>query len=119
MRLQRRWAVAVAVMAALALTLAAAAGAQSYLYWWQQNMAPGERGADVHAHNHTYNELWFGPNAGWRSQVWEVTPAGYRHFDMSCVGNCFNAHPSTYYTYSYCTNRDGGTHFVRQCQDQW
>jgi hypothetical protein len=51
--------------------------------------------------------------------VWEVTPAGFRHFDKSCVGNCFNAHPGYYFTYSYCANRDGRTHFVRQCLDQW
>ena len=66
-----------------------------------------------------YNELYFGPNAGWQSQVWEVTPAGYRHFDKRCTGNCFNAHPAYYYTYSYCSNRDGSTHFVYDCMDKW
>ena len=69
--------------------------------------------------NHTYNEHYFGPNAGWRSEVWEVTPAGYRHFDRWCVGNCFNAHPPYYYTKSYCANRDGGTHFVYDCSNEW
>lgn len=120
LRFQRRWAVAVAVIAALALTLASAAGAASYIYWWQRNMTPSDRGADsVTARNHIYNELYFGPNAGWRSEVWEVTPAGYRHFDKWCAGNCFNAHPGYYYTYSYCANRDGSTHFVYDCRDQW
>ena len=79
LRFQRRWAV-VAVIAAFALTLASAAGAESYNYWWQRNMTPSDRGTDsLTARNHIYNELYFGPNAGWRSEVWEVTPAGYRH----------------------------------------
>lgn len=119
LRFQRRRVATVAVMAALALTFASAAGAESYIYWWQRNMTPSDRGADLTARNHIYNELYFGPNAGWRSEVWEVTPAGYRHFDKWCVGNCFNAHPGYYYTYSYCANRDGSTHFVYRCIDQW
>ncbi len=83
-------------------------------------MTPSDRGTDsLTARNHTYNELYFGANAGWKSEVWEVTPAGYRHFDKWCAGNCFNAHPGYYYTYSYCANRDGSTHFVYECKDQW
>jgi hypothetical protein len=120
LRIQRRWAVAVAMVVLLALTFASTAGAQYYIYWWQQNMAPNAQGYDRStAHNHIYNELYFGANAGWRSEVWEVTPAGYRHFDKWCVGNCFNAHPGYYYTYSFCSNRDGSTHFVYDCKDQW
>ncbi|HEX9598057.1 MAG TPA: hypothetical protein VF963_01670 [Gaiellaceae bacterium] len=109
-----------AMVVLLSLTFVSTAGAEYYIYWWQQNMAPNAQGYDrLTAHNHIYNELYFGPNAGWRSEVWEVTPAGYRHFDKWCVGNCFNAHPGYYYTYSFCSNRDGGTHFVYQCRDQW
>ena len=120
LRFQRRWAIVAAVVVLLSLTFAATAGAQYYIYWWQQNMPPNGLGADRQtAHNHIYNELYFGPNAGWRSEVWEVTPAGYRHFDKWCVGNCFNAHPGYYYTYSFCSNRDSGTHFVYNCKDQW
>ena len=119
LRFQRRWVAAAAAVVLLSLTFAATAGAQYYIYWWQQNMPPNGLGADRQAHNHIYNELYFGPNAGWRSEVWEVTPAGYRHFDKWCVGNCFNAHPGYYYTYSFCSNRDGGTHFVYDCKDQW
>jgi hypothetical protein len=110
------------LVATLALTLVPTAGAGSYIYWWQRNMAANVPAYDrVAAHNHTYNELYFGPNAGWASQVWEVTPAGYRHFDKRCVGNCFNAHPGYYYTYSYCANRDwyNQTHFVYDCMDRW
>jgi len=118
--LQRRRALAATFVAAFALTLVPAAGAESQIYWWQHNMAPGEQGfSRTTAHNHTYNELYFGPNAGWRSEVWEVTPAGYRHFDKYCVGNCFNSHPGYYYDYPYCANRDGSTHFVNDCMDRW
>lgn len=119
-RLQRRRTFAATFVAALALTLVPTAGAEAYIYWWQRNMAPDALGYDrTTPHNHTYNELFFGPNAGWRSEVWEVTPAGYRHFDKDCVGNCFNAHPGYYYDYSYCSNRDGSTHFVYDCMDRW
>ena len=104
----------------LALATAPTAGAAAYIYWWQRNMPPNATGYDrTAAHNHTYNELYFGPNAGWSSEVWEVTPAGSRHYDKRCSGNCFNSHPGTYFTYAYCSNRDGGTHFVNRCMDQW
>ncbi len=117
---QRRNAVAAILVLAGALALVPVAGASSYIYWWQRNMAPNEQGfSRTTAHNHTYNELYFGPNAGWRSEVWEVTPAGYRHFDKNCVGNCFNAHPGYYYDYVYCSNRDGSTHFVNDCRTEW
>jgi len=120
LRLQRRCVLAAALAVALALTLIPTAGAWSTrIYWWQRNMAPNSPAADWSAHNHTYNELYFGPNAGWASQVWEVTPAGYRHFDKRCVGNCFNRHPGYYYTYSFCANRDGSSHFVYNCMDEW
>ena len=119
-RFKRRWAALTVLLAALALVFASTASAQWYIYWWQRNMTTGDRGVDsLTAHNHIYNELYFGPNAGWRSEVWEVTPAGYRHFDKWCAGNCFNAHPGYYSTYAYCANRDGYTHFVYQCRDQW
>ena len=120
LRIRRRRAAVVAVVAGLALALVPVAGATSYIYWWQRNMAPNGMGYDrMTAHNHSYNELYFGPNAGWSSEVWEVTPAGYRHFDKRCSGNCFNAHPRYYLTYAYCSNRDGSTHFVYDCMDQW
>jgi hypothetical protein len=121
LRVQRRRAVAASFAVVLALTLVPTAGAGAYIYWWQRNMPANVPGYDRMAHNHTYNELYFGPNAGWRSQVWEVTPAGYRHFVKWCTGNCFNAHPGYYYTYAYCANRDyyGRTHFVYDCMDRW
>jgi hypothetical protein len=121
LRVQRRRAVAAAFVAALALTLVPTAGAGAYIYWWQRNMPANVPGYDRMTHNHTYNELYFGPNAGWKSELWEVTPAGYRHFDKNCVGNCFNAHPGYYYTDVYCANRDyyGTTHFVYECMDRW
>jgi hypothetical protein len=120
LRIRRGRVAAGTVVAALALGLVPVAGASSYLYWWQRNMPPNGIGYDrMTAHNHYYNELYFGPNAGWQSQVWEVTPAGYRHFDKRCTGNCFNAHPAYYSTYAYCSNRDGGTHFVYDCMDKW
>lgn len=106
----------------VALMIVPTAGAGSYIYWWQRNMPANVPAYDrVAAHNHTYNELYFGPNAGWRSQLWEVTPAGYRHFDRWCSGNCFFSHPGWYYTYSYCANRDiyGRAHFVYRCMDAW
>jgi hypothetical protein len=82
LRIRRRWAVVVAMVVLFALTFASTAGAEYHIYWWQQNMAPNAQGYDrMTAHNHIYNELYFGPNAGWWSEVWEVTPAGYRHFD--------------------------------------
>jgi ABC-type sugar transport system permease subunit len=110
-----------ALVLLLALTLAPTAGAAAYNYWWQRNMPTSQVGHDGFAHNHNYNELYFGPNAGWRSQLWEVTPAGYTHFVKNCSGNCFFAHPAYYYATVYCANRDpyGQTHFVYQCQDQW
>jgi hypothetical protein len=120
LRIRRGRVAAGTVVAALALGLVPVAGASSYLYWWQRNMPPNGIGYDrMTAHNHYYNELYFGPNAGWQSQVWEVTPAGYRHFDKRCTGNCFNAHPAYYSTYAYCSNRDSGTHFVYDCMDKW
>jgi hypothetical protein len=105
----------------LALGVAPVAAAEKYNYWWQRNMAANQAAHDPFAHNHTYNELYFGANAGWRSQLWEVTPAGYTHFVKNCSGNCYFAHPPYYYASSYCANRDpyGQTHFVYQCQDQW
>ena len=107
-------------VALTALALASTAGATSQTYWWQQNMSPGEIGFDRRAaHNHNYNELYFGPYAGYRSEVWEVTPGGARHFDKWCWGNCFNSHPPYYYTYVYCANRDGVTHFVSDCFSAW
>lgn len=120
LKLQRRCAL-IAVFATLAtLVFVPAAGASAYIYWWQRNMASGQVGYDRTAHNRTYNELYFGANAGWRSEVWEVTPAGYRHFDKWCTGNCFNAHPGSYYSYAYCSNRDDyGTHFVYECKGEW
>jgi hypothetical protein len=114
---------AAALVTAFGLALApAAAGSGAYIYWWQQNMPANVAIADrTGAHNHIYNELYFGPNAGWRSQVWEVTPAGYRHFVRWCTGNCFFSHPGWFYTYSYCANRDiyGNPHFVNRCMDRW
>jgi hypothetical protein len=105
----------------LALSSAPSAGAEAYNYWWQRNMPTSQVGHDIFAHNHNYNELYFGPNAGWRSQLWEVTPAGWTHFVKNCTGNCYFAHPPYYYATVYCANRDpnGQTHFVYQCQDQW
>ena len=93
----------------------------AYAYWYQQNMPANAQGSDFNAHNHRYNELYFGPNAGWRGEVWERTPAGYRHFDKWCYGNCFFAHPAYYYDYAFCSNRDtyGQTHFVYDCMDEW
>ena len=118
--IERRRATAAIFVAALALAFVPTAGASAYIYWWQRNMVPNVPGYDrTTAHNHTYNELYFGPNAGWKSEVWEVTPSGQRHFDKWCVGNCFNAHPGYYYDYSYCANRDGGVHFVNDCMDEW
>jgi hypothetical protein len=105
---------------ATALMLVPAASGSSLIYWWQRNMAPDQVGFDrFTAHNHNYNELAFGANAGWWSEVWEVTPAGYRHFDRMCQGNCYNAHPPYYFTYVYCANRDGRTHFVYDCRTEW
>jgi hypothetical protein len=107
-------------VAAFALVLVPQASAGSQIYWWQQNMSPSQIGYDRrYAANHNYNELFFGPNAGWWGEVWEVTPAGARHYDRTCQGNCFNAHPATYYTYVYCANRDGRTHFVYDCSSSW
>ena len=71
LRIRRGRAAAVAVVAGLALGLIPTAGATSYIYWWQRNMAPNGMGYDrMTAHNHSYNELYFGPNAGWSSEVW-------------------------------------------------
>jgi hypothetical protein len=101
---------------------APSASAGAHVYWWQSNMPANSPVRDAWGpHNHTYNELYFGPNAGWRSEVWELTPAGYRHFDKWCYGNCFNAHPGYYYDYAFCANRDvnGQTHFVTECYDEW
>ena len=117
---QRRRVITAILIAVMALALAPSAGAEAWIYWWQRNMSPSEQGFDTQtAHNHYYNELYFGPNAGWRSEVWEVTPAGYRHFDKNCSGNCFNAHPAYYYTYVFCANREGRTHFVYDCMTKW
>ena len=69
LRLQRRWAAAAAAAVLLSLTFAATAGAQYYIYWWQQNMPVSRYGVDPFAHNHTYNELYFGPNAGRLAQT--------------------------------------------------
>jgi hypothetical protein len=117
----KRSAVVAAFVAALALAVVPAAGASSHIYWWQQNMPANSSGYDLMYHNHTYNELYFGPNAGWRSELWERTPAGYRHFDKWCSGNCYFAHPGYYYDGSYCANRDvyGQTHFVYDCLNEW
>ena len=120
LKLNGRCALAATFAVLFALSLVPTAGAGAYIYWWQRNMAPGDLGYDRTApHNRVYNELYFGPNAGWISQVWEVTPAGYRHFDKRCVGNCFNAHPGYYSTYAYCANRDGRVHFVHDCMSRW
>jgi hypothetical protein len=115
----KRRLVVTIVAAALALSLVPSAGAGAYIYWWQRNMAPNSPGYDYQAHNHTYNEMYFGPNAGWRSEIWERTPAGYRHFVKQCYGNCFFYHPGYYYTYAFCANRDYSTHFVYDCMNRW
>jgi hypothetical protein len=109
------------LVATLGLGVASPAGAESMTYWWQQNMSVSRYGVDPFSHNHTYNELYFGPNAGWKAELWEVTPAGYRHFVKSCTGNCFFSHPGYYFTKSLCANRDpnGSTHFVNDCMDRW
>ncbi len=120
LRCKRRPLLAAILAACFALMLVPTASAQTQIYVWQQNLPPNGVGRDyAGAHNHFYNELYFGPNAGWRSEVWEVTPAGYRHFDKNCVGNCFNSHPAYYFATAYCANRDGGSHFVYQCLDRW
>jgi hypothetical protein len=117
----KRLALFLALAATVALGIVSVADAEKYNYWWQRNMAANQSARDPFPHNHNYNELYFGPNAGWYSRLWEVTPAGYTHFVRNCSGNCFFAHPAYYYTYSYCSNRDpyGQAHFVYQCQDQW
>src|SRR5439155_21308329 len=75
LRIRRRTA-AVAIVAGLALMLVPVAGATSYIYWWQRNMAPNGVGYDrMTAHNHSYNELYFGPNAGCTSKMGGVKPA--------------------------------------------
>jgi hypothetical protein len=109
------------IAAALGLSLIPAAGAGAYIYWWQQNMPANSPARSVFPHNHVYNELYFGPSAGWRGQVWEVTPAGYRHFERWCSGNCFNSHPGWFYTNTFCANRDpyGQPHFVNDCMGRW
>jgi hypothetical protein len=119
-RLSRRRGVAALAVILVALALAPTAGAWAQIYWWQQNMYPGQIGRDAAmAHNHTYNELYFGPSAYYRSQIWEMTPAGYKHFEKWCYGNCFHAHPGYYFDYAYCANRDGVAHFVNRCMDEW
>jgi hypothetical protein len=97
-----------------------ASATQTQVYVWQTNLAPNVAARDwAGPHNHVYNELFFGYGAGWRSEVWEVTPAGYRHFDKWCVGNCFNSHPAYYYATAFCANRDSGPHFVNDCLSRW
>lgn len=120
-RCKRRSMLAAAIVVFVAMAAVPAAGAfQTQVYVWQANVAPNVANLGWDGpHNHFYNELYFGPNAGWRSEVWEVTPAGYRHFDKSCVGNCFNSHPAYYYATAFCANRDSGPHFVYECLDRW
>lgn len=120
-RCKRRPMLAAIFAACIALMVVPAASAwQAQIYVWQSNLAPNVAARDYAGpHNHFYNELYFGPSAGWRSEVWEITPAGYRHFDKYCVGNCFNSHPAYYYATAYCANRDSGSHFVNDCQDRW
>jgi hypothetical protein len=117
----KRLAFLLALAATVALVLASVANAEKYIYWWQHNMSTSQYGYDRSYHNHNYNELFFGPNAGWNSRLWEATPAGYTHFAKNCYGNCFFAHPPYYYTASFCANRDpnGTSHFVSDCMDQW
>jgi hypothetical protein len=117
----KRLTLLLGLAATLALVIASVANAEKQIYWWQRNMSTSQHGYDLSYHNHNYNELYFGANAGWSSKVWEVTPAGYVHFVKYCSGNCFFAHPAYYYTGSYCANRDpnGTSHFVYDCMDQW
>jgi hypothetical protein len=119
-RLRQRASIGLSLVG-LALVLIPAARATSQIYWWQSNMSPGEVGYDRRgAYNHYYNELYFGSgNPNYDSEVWEVTPRGERHFDKRCRGSCFNNHPPYYYTYVYCANRDGVTHFVYDCFSAW
>lgn len=117
----KRLALLLALVLTVSLVFVSVASAGKYIYWWQRNMSTSQYGYDLNYHNHNYNELYFGPNAGWNSRLWEVTPAGYTHFVKNCSGNCYFAHPPYYYTGSYCANRDpyGQTHFVYQCLDEW
>jgi hypothetical protein len=117
----RRWLGGALALVATALVLIPAAGATNQIYWWQRNMSPNQPGYDrTMAHNHFYNEIYFGSGyANYDSEVWEVTPSGERHFDKKCRGNCFNDHPPYYFTYVFCANRDGATHFVYDCFSSW
>jgi hypothetical protein len=117
----KRLALLLVVAVTVALMLVSVASAEKHIYWWQRNMSTSQSGYDLAYHNHNYNELYFGANAGWNSKLWEVTPAGATHFVKNCSGNCFFAHPAYYYTGSYCANRDpnGTTHFVYDCMNQW
>ena len=119
-RLSKR-ASAALLLVVVALALSPPAHAAAHIYWWQQNMAAGQVVADYAfgAHNRTYNELYFGPGAYYRSEIWEVTPAGYAHFDKWCWGNCYFAHAGYFYDYPFCSNRDGSAHFVSRCMSEW
>jgi hypothetical protein len=117
----KRIALLLILAMAVALAAASTANAEKYLYWYQRNMAAGQASRGIGPHNHNYNEMYFGPNAGWFAKLWELTPAGAVHFVRNCNGNCFYAHPATYYARTWCSNQDpnGSTHFVSDCMEQW
>jgi hypothetical protein len=115
---RRAWFVVALTSAAVALVVVQTALAVSTRnYWYQSNMPPGDW-SDGISHNHTYNEMYWGPGANYHGEIWEDV-AGAMHYYHSFNGNFGASDPGTYFGFPICGNLTSSTHFVHHCLAQW
>lgn len=114
-----RWLIAVGVVVvALFVVPVALAGAR--IYWYQTNIPSHTSESDFIYHNHTYNQMYWGPGATWPGYLYMLDyQDGKVHYFHSFNGNAAYSDAGTYFNTPLCENNDGTQHFVDHCNTQW
>jgi hypothetical protein len=119
-RLVRSKLVVVLVVVALALVAVPIALAGARIYWYQGNISAGNIKTDFVPHNHTYNQMYWGPGATYPGALFMWTQQyAEEHYYHAFNGNAAYSNPGVYYDYPLCQNRDSTSHFVDHCNTQW
>jgi hypothetical protein len=110
-------ALIVVVLSLIVVPFASAVSSRNY--WYQSNLIAGGAGTDWVFHNHTYNEMYWGPGANYPGEIFQEVMSGAKHYYHSFNGNFGTTDPGAYYTAPLCGNRDSQAHFVNHCLASW
>ena len=113
----------VAVLAAT-LLLAAVAPAQAAatlnIYHWMANIqGGGDRWGDQH--NNYYNQMILNPGGAqlYRTGLREYTFCCGWVWEKTSLGSIWYSHPTTYYAFPTCRNREPFSFWVDSCSQEW